>query len=151
MSEAPFACEPSYFIHTWTKCWVQNSLLYLDRKCHLNRRNWVKTRRLFPSKIFVIRKNPCLEPIIWRFNIPIILLKTWQFVAHGNTESRKMLIETKYHLSDRPNNRLTLSTHLMIKPNLCGTTIFVSFFFFFTVLYHSSGKQREMKELTHAF
>ena len=98
-----------------------------------------------------IRKNPCLEPIICRFNIPIILLKTWQFVAHGNTESRKMLIETKYHLSDRPNNRQTLSTHLMIEPNLCGTTIFVSLFFFFTVLYHSSGKQREMKELTHAF
>ena len=47
------------------------------------------------------------------------------------------------------NHRLTLSTHLMIKPNLCGTTIFVSLFF--SVLYHSSGKQQEMKELTHAF
>ena len=91
LSETPLACEPSYFIHTWTKCWVQNSLLYIDGKCHLNRRNWVKTRRLFPSKIFEkIRKNPCLEPIIRRFNIPIILVKTWQF-AHGNIESRKML------------------------------------------------------------
>ena len=52
LSGAPLACEPCYFIHTWTKCWVQNSLLYLDRKCHLNRRNWVKTSRLIPSKIF---------------------------------------------------------------------------------------------------
>ena len=37
-----------------------------------------------------IRKNPCFEPIIRRFNIPIILVRPWQF-AHGNTESRKML------------------------------------------------------------
>ena len=53
----------------------------------------------------------------------------WQHRKPKNADRNKI------YLSDRPNNRLTLSTHLMIKPNLCGTTIFVSFFFFFLLFY----------------
>ena len=37
-------------------------------KCHLNRRNWVKTTRLFPSKIFekYAKTHVLIEPIIRR-------------------------------------------------------------------------------------